>query len=700
MSKQQNLDEISKRIEQLRSLIEHHNYKYYVLDDPDISDFEYDQLFSELKDLERKYPQFFSPDSPTQNIGPAIDHATGSALSEFEAVATFRKENLFTPVRHLVPMMSLDNAFSKEELLAWGQRIDKALGDKVGFVCELKIDGLAISLKYENGNFTQAATRGDGVVGEDVTANVATIRAIPHTISLPENTSDSVVEVRGEVYMPIPAFEELNRKQGEAGGRLFANPRNSAAGSLRQKDPSVTAKRELGFWPYQLGQITPQSLIRFSSHIQSLNWLSSIGFMINPHTTYLDTLDKVYEFCQYWQDHRHDLDYEIDGVVIKVDDLAQQNDLGFTTRAPRWAIAYKFAPEEQTTKLLEIMVSIGRTGKATPFAKLDPVIVGGSRVSLATLHNQDQVAIKDLRPGDMVVVRKAGEVIPEVVAPVVSLRNPNAKPWVFPTTCPSCGGPLVRLEGESDTFCVNIDCPAQAVQRIAYFASKSAMDIEGLGEARVVTFSNLGLLKDVADIYYLNKESLSSLEGFGDKSIDNLLSAIEKSKTRPLERLLIGLGIRHLGETNSKIIASKFGHLDEIIKANFEDIVEIEGIGPKIADSIVRFFASPHNRYVIDKLAQVGVNFETSKTVEVEQNLKGYSIVLTGTVQNYSRTQAEDLLRSRGAKVTSSVSSKTTLVIIGDSPGTAKITKATSLGIKTIPASSFEALVEGNIDLI
>lgn len=686
MSNEQHLpDQVLKQAEQLRNLIHHHNYRYYVLNDPDISDFEYDQLFIQLKELENQYPQVLSLDSPTQKVGSVS--LLGSA------------ENLFSPVQHSVAMMSLDNAFSQQELNAWGQRIDKSLGDKVGFVCELKIDGLAISLRYENGIFTQAATRGDGVRGEDVTANVATIMAIPHVISLPVNTSNSVVEVRGEVYMPVSAFEELNHRQGELGGRLFANPRNSAAGSLRQKDPTVTAKRDLGFWPYQLGQVIPNSLVQFSSHLESLNWLSSIGFTTNPNTTYLDTLDKVHEFCRYWELHRHDLDYEIDGVVVKVDDLGQQLDLGSTTRAPRWAIAYKFPPEEQTTKLLDIMVSIGRTGKATPFARLDPVVVGGSRVALATLHNQDQVAIKDVRPGDMVVVRKAGEVIPEVVAPVVSLRGSFVKPWVFPSTCPSCKGPLVRLETESDTFCVNIDCPAQSVQRIAYFASKPAMDIEGLGEARVATFSNKALLKDVADIYFLNKDVLSSLEGFGNKSIDNLLSAIDQSRTRPLERLLVGLGIRHLGETNSKIIASKFGNLDAIMQAGFQDIVDIEGIGPKIADSVVRFFASPQNRHVIDKLAQVGVNFETTKAIEVEQSLKGCSIVLTGSVQNYSRVQAEDLLRSRGAKVTSSVSSKTTVLIIGNAPGSAKTSKAVSLGVKTIEGASFESLLQGGIDV-
>ncbi len=468
-------------------------------------------------------------------------------------------------------MMSLDNAFSFDELVAWGTRVERGLAaanaGPMQFVCELKIDGVAMSLRYENGRLVQAATRGDGRTGEDVTANVRTIKAVPPRI----DDAPPVLEVRGEVYMPVAAFAALNERQAEAGDRLFANPRNSAAGSLRQKDPKITASRKLAMWCYQLGQVEGGPTV--TSHQETLRMLESLGLPVNPEIRTLDGLDAVYQYCADWQERRHSLPYEIDGVVVKIDDLAQRDVLGSTSHAPRWAVAYKFPPEEQVTTLNDIMVSIGRTGKATPFAMLEPVFVGGSTVGLATLHNEDQVRLKDVRPGDKVVVRKAGDVIPEVVKPVLAERSKKSKPWVFPKTCPCpLASPLTRVEGESDTYCTHPECPNQRDQRIIHFASRGAMDIEGLGERTVYLLSNAGLVRDPGDIYYLRAEDLLSFEGFGEVSVANLLGAIETSKTRPLANLLIALGIKHLGGAGATVLARTFGHLDTIASANEADL--------------------------------------------------------------------------------------------------------------------------------
>jgi DNA ligase (NAD+) len=484
--------EAAKRAEELRRLVEHHTERYYLLDDPEISDAGFDALVRELRDLEEAHPELRTEESPTQQVGGGVSTA-------------------FAEVRHRVPMMSLDNAFSFEELVAWGKRMERYISGHVEYVCELKIDGIACSLLYEGGRYVRGATRGNGVVGEDITANVRTIEVIPEELG---GEAPDVLEVRGEVYMPVSAFHELNQRQGEAGLRLFANPRNSGAGSLRQKDPKVTASRDLGFWAYQLGEVTGGP--RFRRHSEGLDFLRSAGLPVNPNVATVASLDEVFAYCEHWLAHRHDLDYEIDGVVVKVDDLGQREELGSTSKSPRWAIAYKFPPEEATTVLKDIMVSIGRTGKATPFAQLEPVKVSGSTVQLATLHNQDQVRVKDVRPGDTVTVRKAGDVIPEVVAPVLSLRPAGLEEWSFPAECPACGGPLVRTEGESDTFCINVDCPAQRDGRIIHFASRGAMDIEGLGERRVGQLTAAGLLADPGDIYALTYEALMGLEGFAD----------------------------------------------------------------------------------------------------------------------------------------------------------------------------------------
>ncbi|MBV8690747.1 MAG: NAD-dependent DNA ligase LigA [Actinobacteria bacterium] len=659
------------RAEELRALIEHHNVLYHQQDAPEISDAEYDALVRELLALEEEYPDLRTPDSPTQKVG-----AAPSAL--------------FAPVEHRTPMMSLDNAMNFDELVAWGKRLERLVSEDISFVCELKIDGVAMSLLYENGVYKRAATRGDGRVGEDVTPNVATIAVIPERLSVDD--VPAVLEVRGEVYMPTAAFEELNRRQEAAGQRLFANARNSGAGSLRQKDPKITASRELSFFCYQVGAI--EGGPRFTTHSETLEYLRDVGFPVNPEIRTVTGLDAVYEFCQHWEQHRHDLGYEIDGVVVKVDNLAQRAEMGSTSKAPRWAIAYKFPPEERTTLLKNIMVSIGRTGKATPFAMLEPVFVGGSTVGLATLHNEDQVALKDVRPGDTVIVRKAGDVIPEVVGPVLSLRPKGLKPWKFPTKCNACGGPLVRLEGESDTFCTNVECPQQQWARIAHFASRGAMDIEGLGERSLSTFLNEKLLADVGDIYTLDFERIGQLEGFGEISVRNLRTAIEASKQRPLANLLVGLGIRHLGGTGSQVLARALGHLDRIMEASEEEIAAVEGIGPTIAKSVHEFFANPGNREVIAKLRAAGVNVEGPAAPDEPQTLAGMSIVVTGTLEGLSREAAEEAIKARGGKSPGSVSKKTTAVVVGEAPGAAKLTKAQELGVPILDEAAFTHLLE------
>ncbi|HEX3426639.1 MAG TPA: NAD-dependent DNA ligase LigA [Acidimicrobiales bacterium] len=663
----------AERVEQLRDQIEYHNRRYYELDDPEISDADYDTLIRELRALEEQYPDLRSPDSPTQKVGAGLS-------------------TLFAEVRHLQPMMSLDNATTFEDLQAWAKRMERFIEGDVAFTCELKIDGLAMSLLYRDAKLVRAATRGDGVVGEDVTPNVRTIAIIPQQLASGDGPLPSVLEVRGEVYMPISAFEELNRRQLAEGARVFSNPRNSGAGSLRQKDPSITASRELSFWAYQLGAMEGGPL--FTEHSQTLDWLRSEGFPVNPNIRTVHGLDDVNEYCRHWLEHRHDLDYEIDGVVVKVDNLAQRRELGATSKAPRWAIAFKFPPEERTTLLKDIMVSIGRTGKATPFAMLEPVFVSGSTVKLATLHNEDQVRAKDVRPGDTVIVRKAGDVIPEVRGPVLSLRPPGLPEWHFPPSCPVCGQPLVRLEGESDTFCVNTECPGQRVMRISHFASRGAMDIEGLGERTVGQFCEQGLLRDVADIYNLDFDRVRQFEGFGEISIANLQRAIEASKSRPLANLLVGLSIRHLGGTGSRVLARAMGHLDRIIAAPVEQMAAIEGIGPVIAASVGQFFALDANREVVERLRQAGVNFEGPEAPTVPQVLTGASVVVTGTLEGWSREAAEEAIKARGGKAPGSVSKKTTAVVVGAEPGAAKLARATELGVPVLDEAGFAHLLE------
>jgi DNA ligase (NAD+) len=669
--------EIAERAATLRAEIEEHNRRYHVEDDPTISDADYDALVRELRALEAEFPELATPESPTQHVGaPASTQ--------------------FAPVQHRLAMMSLDNAFSFDELLEWGNRLQRRLGSEggdIGLVTELKIDGFAISLTYENGQYVRAATRGDGRTGEDMTANVATIAAVPKQLKTKKGAPPpSLLEVRGEIYMPIAAFDALNKRQADAGDRLFANPRNSAAGSVRQKDPSITASRELAMWTYQLGAV--EGGPTFKTHAETLEWMRSVGLPVNPEIRSLGTLDEVYAYCRHWQEHRHDLPYEIDGVVVKVDNLRLRDELGATSHAPRWAIAYKFPPEERTTMLKDIMVSIGRTGKATPFAVLEPVFVGGSTVQLATLHNEDQVRAKDVRPGDTVIVRKAGDVIPEVVKPVLAERPDGLAEWTFPTTCPVCGEPLVRLEGESDTFCTNVECPGQRWARIAHFTSRGAMDIEGLGERTVSVFLEHELIHDPADIYALDFDRVRELEGFGEISITNLRNAIEASKQRPLANLIVGLGIRHAGGTVSRVLAAAFGHLDALMAASEEDIAAVEGIGTIIAKSVHEFFEHEGNREVIAKLRAAGVNLKGPDKPDTPQTMAGLSVVVTGSLEGFSRESAEEAIKSRGGKAPGSVSKKTTAVVVGDAPGAAKLTKAEELGVPILDEPGFVHLLE------
>ena len=662
--------ETAERASALAELIRYHRERYYG-DEPEIADAEYDEFERELRALEEQYPQL----------------QDGSPLSEVGGFVS----STFAPVRHDVRMFSLDNAFDRDELLAWWGRIERAVGSDVRFVGEPKLDGLAISLLYEGGKLVRAATRGDGETGEDVTANVQTIAPIPHQLA--GAAIADRLEVRGEVFMPLGAFEELNRRQGEAGDRLFANPRNAAAGSLRQKDARITASRDLAFYAYQLGVQRGGPTLR--THHETLDWLRELGLPVNEHVEVVDDIERVYDFCERMLESRHSFGYDIDGAVVKVDDLPQRNELGFTSKAPRWAIAYKFPPEEKTTILRRIMVSIGRTGRATPFAQLEPVFVGGSTVGLATLHNQDEVARKDVREGDTVIVRKAGDVIPEVVGPVLAKRKRGARKWKFPTQCPVCGQPLVRVEGEANHHCVNVDCPAKVMGRIIHFASRGAMDIEGLGEERVAQFVEAGLLKDAGDIYSLTVEQLVPLERIGERSAELLVDAIDASRSQPLARLLVGLGISHIGPAAAGTLAREIGSLDAIASASSEDLAAVDGVGGIIAESVAEFFADERNRTVVEKLRAAGVNFQGPPRTEVSaelQTLAGQTFVITGTLPGFSRDEATAEIVARGGKVTGSVSKKTSYVLAGESPGT-KLAKAEQLGVEVIDEAKFRELL-------
>jgi DNA ligase (NAD+) len=667
----------AERLVALADLVRYHNRRYHELDDPEISDADFDALVRELRALAEQHPdvEFDSPLVADVGGAPSV---------------------LFAPVVHAVPMMSLDNAMTREELEAWGARVARGLPDEsVKYVCELKIDGLAMSIRYEAGRYRQAATRGDGRIGEDVTANVATISTVPKRLKAPDGSAPEVIEVRGEVFMPVASFERLNEEAEAAGTRPFVNPRNSAAGSLRQKDASITSKRDLSFWSYQLGAV--EGGPTFNSHSEALAYLQALGLPVNPETKAFTTLDDVLGHCKYWEEHRHDLAYEIDGVVVKVDDVEQRSRLGFTSRAPRWAIAYKFPPEERTTLLRDIQVSIGRTGRATPFAVLEPVFVGGSTVGVATLHNEDQVRAKDVRIGDTLIVRKAGDVIPEVVGPVLSLRPDGAESWMFPSACPACGNPLVRPEGEADRRCIEPSCPAQRDAKVIYWASRGAMDIEGLGERTVAQLTSGGLVADPADIYSLTVEQLLSLEGFATISAQKLLTAIDQSRSRPLPRLLTALGIKHLGPAAAAVLASTFETLDAVMSAPAEELAAVPGVGGVIASSIRTWFDHEGNREFIEKLRAAGVDFGAKVErggPEEPQVLAGKAVVVSGTLSGFSRDGAGEAIVARGGTSPGSVSSKTFALVVGDGPGASKVNKAEQHGVPIIDEDAFVKLLE------
>lgn len=662
------------RVGELRANIAEANRAYHELDDPQIPDAVYDALVRELRELEDQHPDLSDEASPVNAVGGA-------------------PSTTFDPVEHRVPMMSLDNSFDHAELRGWAERMARSLeveGDDlaVGYLCELKIDGLALSLRYEDGRLVQGATRGNGRVGEDVTANVSTIAVIPTELV----GAPPVLEVRGEVYLPVAEFEALNEAQEAAGKPRYANPRNTAAGSLRQKDPTVTASRNLAFWAYQLGEIVDGP--ELATQGAALAWLGSLGFPINPEHRAVKTIDEVIEYTNWCRDHRHDLDYEIDGAVVKVDGLTAQRSLGSTSRAPRWAMAYKLPPEEKTTALLDIQVSIGRTGKATPFAVLEPVVVAGSTVQMATLHNADQVRLKGVRPGDRVIVRKAGDVIPEVLGPVLADRPDGLPEWHFPTHCPSCGVELVRPEDEAHTFCINPACPARQQTQIEYFASRNAMDIDGLGESRIALFIQRDLVADVGDLYSIDWDAVSEWEGFGQTSIVNLVAAIDATRDRPLSNLLVGLGIRHLGPSGAESLAGGFGHLDAIMAASVEEMAAVDGVGPVIARSVAEYFSSEPAQVLVAKLRAAGLNFEGPEVAELPQSLAGMSIVVTGSLEGFTRDSAADAIKSRGGKNPGSVSKKTTAVVVGSEPGASKVTKAEELAVPMIDEAAFVALLE------
>ncbi len=668
---------VEERLEQLRGEIARHNELYYRNDAPEISDAEYDALMRELLALEEEHPELITSDSPTQQVGAGADAAT------------------FAPVTHRERMFSLDNAVSLEELEGWQQRIERIAGKAPdAYACELKIDGLAVSLTYENGVLVTGATRGDGVTGEDVTGNVRTITSIPRRL---RGSAPAVMEVRGEIYMPLSGFEALNARQAELGLRPYINPRNTAAGSVRQKDPEKTAERDLEVWIFQLGYLEGGPPL--ATHSESMAWLASMGLRVNPENRVAADLGAVVDYVEEALAKRHDRDYETDGVVIKVDSLAAQAALGFTAKSPRWAIAYKLPPEEKTTVLEDIRINVGRTGAVTPYAVLDPVFVGGVSVTNATLHNEREVHRKDVRVGDTVVVRRAGDVIPEVVGPVLALRPDGAEVWRMPAVCPFCGNAIVLPEGEAKAKCTGgYECPSRLREYLFHFASRGAMDIEGLGYKTVDTLLAEGIIRDPADIFSLDPQRLVELEGWGTVSVDNLARAIERAKDRPLARLLTALGIDHVGGTVARTLAARFLSMDRLATASVEDITEIEGIGPEIAASVVSWFSDPDNQRLLARLDDAGVRLEDPAPERGEDGdlLSGVTVVVTGTLDNFSRDEAKMAVEQRGGKVTGSVSTKTTLVVAGASPGS-KVAKAETLGVPVVDEEAFSRLLESGV---
>lgn len=664
------MDEFQKareRVEELKKKIEYHNYRYYVLDDPEIEDTQYDKMMQELIALEEQYPELLTEDSPSQRVG-------GEALE------------YFTKVEHSVPKLSLANAFSEEDIRDFDQRILKTLHQEVEYVVEYKFDGLTVVLKYDKGKFVQGATRGDGYIGEDVTANLKTVRSIPMRLKEPDS-----LEVRGEILIPKRDFIVLNERRAKEGQPIFANARNAAAGSIRQLDPKLAASRPLDIYVFNLESIQEKG---FQSHFESLEHLRKIGFKVSK--CYLcKNIDEVIEQIHYWSEHRQELPFDIDGIVIKVNNLAQREVLGSTSKSPRWAIAYKFPPQEKKTKLLDIEVQVGRTGALTPTAILYPVQLAGTTVSRASLHNEDYIKERDIRIGDMVMVRKAGEIIPEVVRVIKEERSGEERAFKMPEFCPVCGEKTLRIEGEAATKCMNAACPAQVERGIIHFASRNAMDIEGLGPAVVKQLLQEQLIHDVSDIYYLKEEDLLTIERMGKKSVENLLNAIEKSKTNGLAHLIFALGIPLVGERGGKILAAHFKSIEELSKATPEDLVAINEIGQKMAENIVAFFQGHENQRLIERLKKAGVMTEIENNGQNKDvSLKGLTFVLTGTLPTLTRKEASAFIEERGGKVSSSVSKKSDYVLAGEEAGS-KLEKAKKLGVKIIDEEEFKEMVSG-----
>ncbi|HEY4579104.1 MAG TPA: NAD-dependent DNA ligase LigA [Savagea sp.] len=652
------MNDIQQKIEKLQKQLTQYGYEYYVLDQPTVPDATYDELMQELITLETQYPAFQTPNSPTVRVG-------GTVLDKFEKV------------QHTTPMLSLSNAFSAEDIREFDRKIVEELGYRPTYVAELKIDGLAISLHYEDGQFVRGATRGDGMVGEDITSNLRTIHSIP--LQLPEKET---FEVRGEAYMPHASFEQLNKKRAEADQQLFANPRNAAAGSLRQLDPKIAADRQLSVFMYALGEMG--TLTGLDSHEEALQRLSSLSIRTNEERKVCQTIEEVIEYTTYWTAHRHDLPYEIDGIVIKVNRFEDQEQLGYTAKSPKWATAFKFPATEKTSELIGIELSVGRTGVVTPTAILKPVLIDGSTVQRASLHNEDYLIERDIRIGDTVIVRKAGDIIPEIVGPVLAERPADAAVFEMPSHCPSCDEPLVKLDEEVALRCINPTCPAQMKEAIIHFASRQAMNIEGLGERVSEQLYETGLVQSVSDLYQLEEEQLLPLERMGKKSVENLLEAIEQSKQNSLEKLLFGLGIRHVGAKVATILAQHFGSLERLVDANKEELITIDEIGDKVADALIHYFAQDAVIELIEQFKLKGLNMNYLGALpsanKSETLLSGQTVVLTGKLELLTRNEAKAYLEQLGANVTGSVSKKTDLVIAGEAAGS-KYTKAVSLEI-------------------
>ncbi|WP_418791724.1 NAD-dependent DNA ligase LigA [Phosphitispora sp. TUW77] len=661
-----NRDTAARRITELTELLNEHNYNYYVLDNPKISDTEYDGLMQELIKIEEVYPDLVLPDSPSSRVG-------GAPAAGFETVS------------HLVPMLSLSNAFGEQDLRDFDRRVRGGLaGGTVEYVVELKIDGLAVSLLYENGFLVRGATRGDGETGEDISRNLKTINSIPLRLRRPLE----LLEVRGEAYLPKKEFARINREREEAGLPTFANPRNAAAGSLRQLDPRVAASRALDAFLYGIGSV---SGINVTGHRQSLEELQELGFKINPNVRAFNDIEQVIDYCREWAEKRHDLPYEIDGMVVKVNDLSLQTELGATSKSPRWAVAYKFPAEEVETVVKNIFVRVGRTGVLTPTALLEPVRVAGSTVSSATLHNIDIVREKDIRIGDHVVIHKAGDVIPEVVRVVRDKRTGKETEFHMPGECPVCRTGVQRVEGEVAVRCPNETCPGREREGLIHFVSRDAMDIEGLGPAVIDQLLSAGLIRDAADLYYLKAEDLLELERMGRKSVENLLNAIEKSKQKDLSQLIFALGIRHIGARTGKILAAQFGSMARLQAAGLDELTAVPEIGPKMAESIVAYFREPVNLKLLDRLKAAGVKLTQETQQTGERPFDGKTFVLTGTMEKYTRKEAETIIESLGGKVSSSVSKKTDFVVAGKEAGS-KLDKALALGVTVISETDFEEM--------